>query len=281
MLFPLRIATDTAPIRSALGTFSDVLQRFQKEWTPKGTVAFTTKEIAMQHIKIDSDVYPDEIEDTWLGFLANEELDRKTWPLVKWWLEGLLEKGAENLEKNEIFWGVPGTITPGTPTASGTNILGIRKQINTAITAGDIVASIVGAAPSDPVLFVTYVATFWGTIPEIEQKEIDTIIMSRTLRTRFMKGMDIKYNTQYKQVSDLVSLKYHPVTISGVASFEGSTKMVATPKWNRQRIVKKPNNQNIMLVTSLHRLVSATTDYYKGFGFWVDQYVHTNDVDLV
>jgi hypothetical protein len=49
--------------------------------------------------KIDLSFYPDEIIDSWLGFMGDESIDRKAWPISKYIIEQLIiPKVANNRE---------------------------------------------------------------------------------------------------------------------------------------------------------------------------------------
>src|SRR5690606_33350600 len=107
---------------------------------------------------IDLQETPDDLEESWLGFLADSNLDRKTWPFIRWYLTNALIQAEKDLEMNEIYLGVPGTITAGTATAAGTSLKGIKKQINEMNTAGTGGKVTLGAVPTtDGKLLVKYV----------------------------------------------------------------------------------------------------------------------------
>src|SRR5690606_36150143 len=164
--FPRRI-TEATIMDNALVSFQRALQRFQKQWTPTGGATFVPTSIPLTALKIDEEFYPDEIEESWLGFLADNNLDRKTWPLVRFMVEGALDKAQEDLELLEIYKGVVGTITPGTATAAGESLNGIRKTINDAITAGSTTSTALGALPTDPAAFVEYVEALVKSAPRL------------------------------------------------------------------------------------------------------------------
>lgn len=279
-LFPLRITQQTI-MEKSVAEFSRVLQRFQKQFTPTGTPTFTPTKIPLYKLKIDVQEFPDDLEESWLGFLASEDIDRKQWPFVKWWFTQILAKAVEDMEKDEVFWGVPAAVTPGTPNAARTNLLGIRKIINDAIAASKITPIAMGAVPTtNAVNFVTYMETMYKAIDPLLKPELDFFVMSRELADLYAEGYDTKYNTNYAREGNLLKIKNSSMGIKGVLSHTGSTKIWATPSWNRQRGIKKPSNESIMRLENIDRLVKAYTDFYKGFGFWIPQYVVTNDVEL-
>jgi len=277
-LFPV-LPTDSTILEKTSAKFSSVLQSFQKKFTAKNGTEFTPRKVPIQWLKIDASEYPDELVKSWLGFLASEQLDRKEWPFTKWWLEGLMKQQQEDLEKNEIFYGVPAAIVDGVASADGTNLLGIRKQLNDGETAGDIIALAMGAVPENPKQFVEYIETMYYDIDELLRNEIDSFNMNKTLALRFKEGMREKYNMNYKQVGDLATIIDTDLAIRGFTSHAGSDKIWGTPKWNRVRGTKNGKNENVFRVYAIHREVFATTDYHKGVGFWIPEYVVTNGQD--
>lgn len=68
-----------------------VIQTFKKTFSPKETATFTANPIRTRNIKIDLELYPDDIKSSWLGFLSNiAEGDRMNWPFVRWYFEKLV-----------------------------------------------------------------------------------------------------------------------------------------------------------------------------------------------
>lgn len=279
--FPTRI-TDKTVLEKVTAEFSRVLQRFQKDFTPIGGVTFEPTKIPLYKLKIDLQETPDELEESWLGFLADSGLKRKDWPFIKWYLTNALVQADKDLETTEIYYGVPGTITAGTATAAGTSLKGIKKQINEANTAGTLMKITMGAFPTDPLESVEYVEDFTKQINRLLRNELDYIFLQEDNHDLFRDGMRLKYNVNYNQVDDtkITKLRNDNIQLVGLPSMAGSNKIWTTPSWNRQAGFKKPGNQSIFEVENVDRKVKAYTDYYKGFGFWIPQYLVSNDVEL-
>src|SRR5207237_4740652 len=116
--------------RVSFASLSRVLQSFQKAFTPIGTTTFKPNTIDLYNLKVDAQEYPDDIVDTWLGFLEGDGIDRAAWPFVRWFIEEhLIPKKDEDYELNEAYLGVYAAPTPGTAGAAGTSMKGIKKQI--------------------------------------------------------------------------------------------------------------------------------------------------------
>ena len=52
------VQTEDTILRESNATFSEVLQSFQKTFTPKGGVAFTPKSIPLFNVKVDEKLLP-------------------------------------------------------------------------------------------------------------------------------------------------------------------------------------------------------------------------------
>lgn len=282
-LFPLQLTENEGLERRAKATIDRVLQPFQKGFTPIGTSTFTPQSIAMFRQKIDLQETPDDLEKTWLSFLTSQNLDRATWPFVRWWLETLIMPGYQrDLEMNEIYAGNYAAPTPGTAGAASTSMDGIKTIINDAYAAGNLDSMItLGAVPTDPTEFCTYVEDFVRGIPELYWNDTLTIAMSKVLQQRYRDGQRAKYNKNYAQATDLDTvLDYTNIRVKGVFSHSGSTKIWTSPEWNKTRLVKGIGNMGNFKIESVKREVAVFTDWWLGIGFWVPELIFTNDVEL-
>ena len=281
-LFTRRI-TDKTILKKASVKFSDVIQQFQVKFTPKNSITFEPNDIKLQRVKIDVSETPDVLVESWLNGITSDDLDRKTWFVVKWFYKEIIKKSKEMIELNEIYKGVPGTVVDGVATGTGVTLLGIRKQINDAHAAGKVRTLSMGAVPTDPILFVKYVedmAKLAASNNLTLFDELDSFNMNKTLARRFKEGMRLKYNMNYSQ-AELSNIIDTNIAVKGFNSHAGSNKIWATPAWNREYGIKAPQNADQFGVESTVREVRLFTDYFIGFGFWQDELIYQNDVDLV
>jgi hypothetical protein len=303
-LFGLTPSTETVK-HMGKAKASRVLQLFQKGWTPIGGLTIEGLEAKLTKLKVDVEEYPDDVEDTWVGFLANLDVnEREKWPFVRWWLnEHVMPQSVEDWELLEVYHGTGNTITtPGTANASGLNFIGLRKQINTLITAGKIDNSttVTGAVDADAEDWVAQIEAWVKLCKERstedriiwESGQIREICMSPALRDHFKRGMRKKYNMTYpqvpndptKMVDDNLYVIDSNIRVVGLPSMIGDDKIWATPSWNRWGFIKRPKSSTYFSVSTgvaNPRAVSALMDFWKGVGFWMPEYVYTNDLELV
>ena len=70
MQYMKTIASKDLEWRASRAVIDDLVQGFQKGFTPKGTTTFTPLTIVQRRHKIDLDFYPDDVFESWLGFLT-------------------------------------------------------------------------------------------------------------------------------------------------------------------------------------------------------------------
>lgn len=278
--FFTRILTDNTVIEKASSSISNVLQQFQKAWTPKGQATFKPRKIELTRLKIDVQETPDDLVDTWLEFLSNLSAGERTqWPFTRWWITQVLAQAREDFEKFEVFKGLKGSVTAGTATTSGNSIKGIRKIIRDGVAGSTINSIATGALETDPVQFVAQVEDWFNQIPELQRNEMDVIFMSQTLFQRYRTGMRQTYNMNYSQ-ADLTTIIDTNTRVEGFVSQSGSEMIWTTPRWNRIVGLKTPSNQDVMTLQAVDRTIKAFTDFHKGLGFLIHEYVYCNDRDL-
>ncbi len=279
-----QMRTDDTVYRASESRIDDILQGYQKAWTPLGEVEFVPIEIFAKHFKVDFEEYPNDLEATWLGFLASNSLSYKEWPFIRWLLEvHLIPKMSENWELKEVYKGVYAAPTPGTATTPGTNIDGLRKVINDQVTAGRISPIVTGAPETDPVSFVEQIEDFIDSIDVLYRNRNMDLCMSQDLERRFVRGYEAKYGVKFIQIggdANPIRPKFSNMTIVGLPSMAGDNKWFATPKSNLIQIRKKSINMNRFMLEQVDRKLKVFTDFWKGLGFLIPEIVFTNDQEL-
>jgi hypothetical protein len=276
------VVTDDTKYRASEARISRLLQPFQKSWSPTGTVQFAPVEIDQFKMKMDYQDYPDELEASWLGFLAGEEIDRKQWPFIRWVVEEhLMPQLMEDKEMNEIFAGVYATPgTPGTAGAAGTAMNGIKYLLNNWIDEGRITPITTGALETDPITFVKQIEDFVDAIDTRYWKSNMNLCMGQEWARRFIRGYREKYGKDQDFKGSTFKIPESNITIVGLASHNGSEKIWCTPYENAVRLSKKKQNENKVQVDSVDRLIKIFTDYWFGIGFVIPEIVFTNDQEL-
>lgn len=274
--------TDDTIIHKASLEFSSVLQAFQKAFTTKGNATFKSREIPLQRFKIDFDIYPDDFQASWLGFLNKKGLKKDQVPISQYIQEHIILQSIEDFELNEVYGGELAAITPGTATNAGENFDGIRKQINDGITATLVNEQAIGAIPTDPIECVEYIEAFVEGIRSANKliyDKTDFVFVNPTVYKRFLAGNRDRYNLHYAQMSDLEVVNLTSLRVKELPSMGSSDKVWATPEFNRLRYTKNKSQERLFDVQVADRQVKYLTDFWKGLGFPILELVFTNDQD--
>lgn len=285
--FQTRPTEDTI-YRGTLAQLSRIVQPFQKAFTPIGDFDFTPNEFALFKLKVDLQEYPDDLEKTYLGFMANlPEADRSKWPFVRWAVENHIKpRMEEDLEVNEYFYGVYAAPGAGVAGAAGTAMDGLRKVIRGYNTAGRTNlgngAIVTGAPAADPADWCTQVEEFVRSIPRLFRSKVDKIFMDPDLELRYRDGKEKKYNVNYKQEADLTNInKFPSISVQAVESHAGSNLIWTTIPVNRIAPIKKPGMKDTLTAKEYSpRQVSIYSDWWFSLNFEVPEFLFHNDQDL-
>jgi len=230
-------------------------------------------------MKIDQEFNPTKLQRSWVGFLTDNNVDRSTWPFIRWIIEVyLMKKSMEDMEKNAIYSGVYEPAVEGVAGEASKVMDGVQEVVKDFITAGTLEEIVTGNADADPALFVTQVETFVKSWPEKYRRLAMPINMSLTNEEHFVEGIQKKYNINYAQVSDLKKVRNYPnITIIGRPSMEGSHGMWATPKYNALMGVKGFENAQSFRIETAKRKVAIFSDWYAGIYFVRPEILFVND----
>jgi hypothetical protein len=273
------IPTNDTVLRESNVEVTSILQQYQEDFTPKGSMTFKPVEIFLRQMKIDEKITPGKIMNSWLAFLATNKATVDTWPLIRYVIEKyLVQQSKEDLEMYAIYKGIYAAPEEGVPGEAGKVMNGIEKILGDMVTAGDLDEITTGVPETDPEDFVTQIETFVKGIPEKYRYIGFPLNMSRTLRDRFKEGMQAKYNMQYAQVGDLLTVRnYEAITIAGRPSMMGKNAWWGTPKYNALMGVKGFENMNAFEMEREDRKLKLWTDWFAGVGFVQPKLIFKND----
>lgn len=291
-IFKPRPTSDTI-YRGTLASLNRVVQPFQKAFTPISTLKFEPNQFDLYRLKIDLKETPDDLEDTYLGFLTDLPTnERAAWPFVRWWLEQhVMPKKDEDLEENEYFGGVYAAPVADVAGAAGTAMNGVRKIIRGYNTDGRTNmgngAIATGAAADDDVDYCTQVEEFVADIPTLFRKKLDILVMSPENELKYRRGKRKKYGLNVNfvtgsGVSDLLTIEdFANISVKGMMSHSGSDLIWTSIPDNRIRVQKKAELAKTMAVKEFQaREVSAYTDWWETLNFEVPEFIFHNDQDL-
>src|SRR4051812_15316614 len=112
---------------------TEVLQPFQKTWTPKGDTAFSPEIIKARRIKIDMEFDPVDLERTWEGERIDGSLPEGQQLLESYIYDKILVKAKKEIEYKIAYKGQYKTPTAGVPGAAQDSADGLLTILAAAI----------------------------------------------------------------------------------------------------------------------------------------------------
>lgn len=263
------IETNDTVLREMNVEVEDILQQYQDDFTPKGGITIDPVQIQLYKMKIDLELNPHKIQASYAGFLASNNTDVTTWPIVRYMMEVYIwEKSQEELELNAIYKGVHEAPEAGVPGESSKVMDGVEKIQDDLIAAGKLTPITFGTPSTTPATFVGQVEDMIKAMPEKYREMTMSLNMNLTLAKRFREGMRAKYNTQYNQISDRLAVAdQENITVVGRASQRGKNRIWATPKYNALFGVKGFTDKGSFQVEKSKRKVAIYGEWWMGAGF--------------
>ncbi len=261
------VRTNATRWESSDSEIGDVLQSFQKDFTPAGDLDFLPHLVNLFNVKSDIRICPDAIKATWAGFLEDGNLDRAQWPFVRWIVEEhIMPKLLQNFGVDALYKAQYVVPTPGTPGTPVESMDGLEKVQDDLVGAGSIAPIVLGAVPTNPSDFVTYVEDYMDAIDERFVESIETIQMSEPLAKRYSRGYQSKYGTgvrlpgesMYSEIAD------YSARVVGVPSMRGKTRIWSSTPGNAVIIAKNWDNHMQFRVApdDNPRYVKIFTDFF-------------------
>lgn len=134
------IVYDGEVYRFSNTVLGEIVQQFQKKFTPKGELEFKPNEITLRNLKVDLELYPDNVKHSWAGFLIDINTnERQNWPLVRYMLEKeMIPQLHNDMELKGYFKGSFENPAVGTPGSASKAIDGVRKLLDAGVTDGSM-----------------------------------------------------------------------------------------------------------------------------------------------
>lgn len=283
--------------RGSKVTMGNVLQPFQKAFTPSGDLSFQPNAFPLFKVKIDISLDPDDIESTWAGFLSGmDDADRAAWPIVRYLIEDhAIPKKDDDMELQVSFNGKYVAPTTGVASPVGQTMDGIKAVLNRYNLAGRLNLGngplTMGAIATTPADFCTQVEEWVESMDPVLRSQITEVVMSEQLSIRYQKGKLAKYGRDFNLINIDKSVQvdvsrctidsYPRISVVGKISHNGSNVIWATPKVNRIRpIWKSTSVASVFQIKSYDRDVHVLTDWWEALDFEVPEFVIVNEQPL-
>ena len=274
--FMTHLKTNDTVYKLGNALIGDLLQPFKKKFSPSDTGSITPNPIPLHKLKVDVSEDPDDFEATWLGFLASEDVSRKEWPFVRWFIEELLIPRMNKNQEDAIFNAVRKEPDPNSdvPGAVLDIMDGIKVQLLNGLGSGIIEIPLLTLTANN---IFDEVEKFREGIDELYQSEELLYFMSKTNADRYQK--DKRNNFPAVEKDDYTKVDFSPHNVQYLPSMAGSNIIFATPKANLIYLTKKDKNLTKFKLEESRRTVDFLSDSYMGVGFGINTVVFASIPD--
>lgn len=260
--------------RAAKAVIDDIVQGFQKDWTAKGTPAFTPISIPQRRHKFDLEFYPDEVFSTWLGFLADETKDRKSWPITRYIIEQLIvPKVLDNRELKLIGLGNYAAPVTGQAQATGASMDGFLTILEDLDDASDtdvnwITPSAGGITDAN---IVDWMEEFADAISTLYQGMAMNVFVSNKNFRRYVRKDRELHGTMPS--FETLNTKIYGTNLNLVAlpSMGNKNMVFTTPKENFIRLINANDGASNIAIESIDRKVKVFADWHESVGFAIKE----------
>jgi len=258
--------------------FEEITQPFQKNWTPKGGVAFKPEEIQMRRMKIDFPWNVDDLFDSWLAWMYDQEgKDRKDLTISRFILSEVLRKAQEERSLIAVN-GVYAEPTIGTAGDALDSADGILKILNDfeANTKSNLIETV--SFDTNP--FDAMLGFIRGMKPESIRRCQNRVFADVSLIYDIVDDYEANNQNKSIELSDndgIISIKIPktPVTVVGIEEMN-SKRVFATPQNNFLRLIDQVQDIGKFDVESEKRNLNLLVDYSAAWGFGSGNFVWSN-----
>lgn len=261
----------------------DVMQAYQKAWTPSTDAAVRAEILQVYRQKIDWEFDPVALEKTFIGDMIDGSSIEGQQLFEGFLVDQIFLAFRKQFEYKELFKGVFVTPTPGTANPAGANMNGLLKLVVDGIAASKITPTVTGVI-TQATSRDAFESVFDGVATDFQSEE--TIALCSPLMYRWYKRdyrAEFGGNQDYRNMAG----ELEPTMIDGTncqispcPGMAGSQRIVVTPKSNLVRIIDgtgEDETLNLEFVRN-RRVIEVQGDFKLGVGFpIIKDMVWTND----
>lgn len=275
------IKTDNDVYRMASFDIGPIVQPFRKSWTPTSPGEFKPNEIRKRRMKVDLDIWPDDIKSSWLGFLAGKDLSRKEWPLIKFIIENyIIPRIHMDMETMVYYEGVYKAPTGSDPGVPQDSMDGIKKLLQAGIDDSSMKLLTIGEL--DKATVFDQVEAAIDEISDIYQGVEMLVCMAPVYARAYQR--DKRAQGFYQRTSDKqvdLGIDFSPSSVIPLPCMGTSKDLFITPKANLIHVTDETMNKETFKLEESKRCVSIMTDWGEGAGFGLNEVVWTNKAKTV
>lgn len=280
-MYTRKISGQTGRYAPLTSSNTELIQAFQKAFTPKGQVALKPYVNDVFRLKVDYLLDNiDEIVDGYAQFLYDEKLLRKDWPIVKHIVEKHLIPGIVDDLNTAMITGVYVAPTIGTAGTSAGSMNGLFTIVANEVVATNLVPIATGVTTASNA--IDNVNLFLSNIPEDVISKGMTLFVSKTVERFYRADRLNTYGlTDNKEFKNGLNIDLYPtVQLVGLTGAGASQRMLATTSGangNLLHMYDKIFLPSSFDVQPVDRSVKMLTDFHCSTGFNTLDIVYTND----
>jgi hypothetical protein len=268
------------------GVMDEVIQGYQKAFTPKGDLTLTPYKTKVRPIKIDLKIEElEKLRQTYLAKMFREGRGKKDYQemdFIKYILTVHLPKAIANDMEIVSCVGTYVAPTAGTAGDAVNATDGILTGIATAIDDGDLAGGNVittGALTTTNILdkvelFVDALPAKMKTMNLLEGQEI---FMSFSLYEAYKRKYAEKYGTYMDYKTGIEMVYGTSMKVVGIPGWGSSDALLCTPKTNLLHCYNEVDIPTEFNFEVRERAISVYADFSAGFGFNYLQDIYVND----
>lgn len=261
---------------------TDLVQAYQKGFTPSGDLDFNAVENTLQKLKVDIVYETDDLDQFWDKWLLKvDELGKSrlqyTFPDYMY-QEVMLPKIIENMELKVAYKGVFVAPTAGTPGLTLNACDGLGVKIAAAITAGSLTPIATGALVASTM--VDQLESFCDALPEPYRDMPGTILMSTNNARRYWRDYRNKFgtgNSNMGNANEQLNVDATEKRIIGLPSMTGSNRIIYSTPGNLMYGLKRGGSYLPQIRwQEFERTLKGLAEFHRFYGvrFWANTFVN-------
>jgi len=265
------IAKTITEYRAAQAVIDDIVQGFTSTWSAKGTPTFTPITITNRRHKINVPFKPDDIVDSWIGFMEDETKTRKDWPISRYIIEKLIiPKVLDNRELKLIGKGI---YDVNNLTVTGRSMDGFCTILKKLKTAGTSSINFIDLGSLTTENIVDKINDFVDNIDELYQGVSMPVFLSNTWYKAYKRKYKELYGTalDFTPQSDMID--YSNNRLIQLPSMAGEDIIFTTPKENFIRLINRNEGASNIWIQEQDYSVKVFADWWEAVGFAIEEAV--------
>jgi uncharacterized protein YciU (UPF0263 family) len=264
------IASAVTEYRSAKATIGNVVQGFTTTYNDKGAMEFTPRTIKNYRHKINVSITPDEVYESWVGWLVDNDKQPKDRDIIDYAIKELIMPKVLDDRENLLIG--KGDYDSGNLDVAGKSMNGFVTILEDAKTAGTSNINFISLDDITSTNVVTQIEAF--------ADEIDLLYQSIKMNVFVDPSIYKMYKRRYRDLygdhvnfDDNNLIDYSNLNLVPLPSMSGTGVMFATPKENFIRLINRNEGATNFWTEQDGYTVKVYADWWEGVGFGIDEAV--------